>query len=513
MNNNSYKTIEYLIDGDDNLRRCSLGFPSIGSKKECEKIKKDLPTIIDTWEFYSHEIYNLNKNFSSIINLGTGDPLALKPFGINRKNLNKFLKRKDLYKYQPAAGNEKFRQNLSEYAINIGFNYISPNGEKINYENILPTFSTTHAFYLVMQTIIKEHDIVIFPSPTYGLFVYIPERLGATVKFIELKKENNFLIDPDLLDLMIKNINNELKIKFKDSLSYIPRVAAFVNINPHNPTGKVMNSKNYDLLKSINKVCFDNNVMIIDDLVYRDLTYSDDLALPLGTFKQYFPNCISLFGISKSFNLASLRAGFIVADKVVINSIRNKIFHTIDSMSIFQTQVLSNVFCNQKLSKYHKKVVRKYYFKYDLLKSLVDGIEVIKNKKRQNKIYKKIKKFSSNKENLKFVLKGLKNISFVQNSTPESGFFAILDFTNIKEKCYNKIRINNEKTLLKLLYEECGVKCIPGSAIGWNNVDELIMRVSYSLSDKDLITAFERINIFSRRIKNETNWNYNKDKQ
>ena len=52
---------------------------------------------------------------------------------------------------------------------------------------------------------------------------------------------------------------------------YVPRVVAFLNANPNNPTGKVMGEKETSLLKEIGEVCLKRGVFVIDDLVYRKI--------------------------------------------------------------------------------------------------------------------------------------------------------------------------------------------------------------------------------------------------
>ena len=55
-----------------------------------------------------------------------------------------------------------------------------------------------------------------------------------------------------------------------------------------------MNNKNKEILEGIGDVCLEKGVFVIDDLIYRDLTYDqNDLALPMATYEKYFNNTIS----------------------------------------------------------------------------------------------------------------------------------------------------------------------------------------------------------------------------
>ena len=93
-----------------------------------------------------------------------------------------------------------------------------------------------------------------------------------------------------------------------------------------------MGDEEEDLLKEIGEVCLQRGVFVIDDLVYRDLSFDgDNLAKPIATIQKMFRNTISLFGLSKSYGLASLRAGFVVADEIIIRELINRIFQEMDS--------------------------------------------------------------------------------------------------------------------------------------------------------------------------------------
>ena len=167
-----------------------------------------------------------------------------------------------------------------------------------------------------------------------ALFTIRTERAGAEVEVLELEKEDNFLVNPSKLAKRIDELNQSLQQVYHRRKGYVPRVVAFLNANPNNPTGKVMGKNEYSLLYEISNVCMKRGVFVIDDLVYRDITYDkENIAMPIATIPGMFRNTISLFGLSKSYSMASLRAGFVVADEVIIREIVNRIFQTMVSIS------------------------------------------------------------------------------------------------------------------------------------------------------------------------------------
>lgn len=110
--------------------------------------------------------------------------------------------------------------------------------------NIIIGNSTTYLYNLLCQNLLRPFDVVIMPSPTYGIFAYIPERYGASIKFLDLRQEDNWFININSLEKAILNINNELKtLSSQKKLCYIPRVSMLFLINPSNLIGNYYSKK------------------------------------------------------------------------------------------------------------------------------------------------------------------------------------------------------------------------------------------------------------------------------
>ena len=83
---------------------------------------------------------------------------------------------------------------------------------------------------------------MLVPGPNYGLFTIRAERAGAEVDIIPLEKEDNFFVNPEKLAAKIDDINESLQKVYNRRKGYVPRVIAFLNMNPSNPTGSVIGS-------------------------------------------------------------------------------------------------------------------------------------------------------------------------------------------------------------------------------------------------------------------------------
>lgn len=267
-----------------------------------------------------------------------------------------------------------------------------------------------------------------------------------------------------------------------------------------------MGENNIDLLTEISQVCLERGVFVIDDMVYRDITYDDkNIAKPIATIPGMFRNTITLFGLSKSYGMASLRAGFLIADELIIREVINRIFQEMDSSPDIVGRALMGAFNtseehNQTYKKYFKKIRNTYIFRYNLLKAFVTGINSIENEKTKEKIINTIKKYNNDENKLNTLLKGMPYTKFPENLEPEAGFFAILDFTELKGKLFCGHVIKNEKDLLEFFYKTNRIRFLIGQSISWPYHNELVGRINFAFEEKELINALILMNDSLQRI-------------
>ena len=493
--------IERFLRENPNLSERRFGLPCVGNRTDLEKFNPTVQSIADAIEFYGYEVRDENITTIKDIDLGSGNPLNYKPFPLCIDEMKKCLDRTDLYKYPYTEGSDDIRKVLLDYIEQEGFINIEPysyddiDDKGLSVHNITFLPSTSIIFNIIINIISRPGDVVLVPGPNYGLFTIRAERAGAEVDIIPLEKEDNFFVNPDKLAAKIDEINESLQKVYNRRKGYVPRVVAFLNMNPSNPTGKVMGEKEEELLENIGKVCEERGVFVIDDLVYRDISYDENnIAKPMASIKGMFRNTISLFGLSKSYGLASLRAGFIVADEIIIREVVNRIFQGMDSSPEITGYALKGAFNTsierkQAYNEYFVPLRKIYKHKYNLLKALVNGISSITEEKEL--IEKEINE--ELKDNAYKLLNGIPLISFPKNLEPNAGFFAILDFTKIKGMKYNNRIISTERDLLKFVYKTCRIRFLVGQSISWPYEEELVGRITYSISDKDLINSLYKL--------------------
>lgn len=494
------KSINRILEQYPYLSKRHDGFPSVGNRKYgiySEPIQK----IVDGFTLYDSLIATRFFNTMKEYNFTSGDPLAYEAFPPVSKAMHEYIDHGSVHRYPYSEGDDRIREILVDYLKQEGIVNTEPydfkdiNDVGLSRYNLTFTVATAHAFQLIMDIITRPGDVIIIPSPNYGLFAMRPERISADVIPLPLKEEDNYLPNPESLEALIKETNENLKKKYQGK-DYIPKVVGFLNANPNNPTGKVMGKSEYKRLKKIGEICKDNGVFVIDDLVYRDISYNEEeKALPIATIPGMFRNTISLFGLSKAYGMASLRSGFVVADEVIIREVVNRIFQEMDAVPAIIGEALAGAFNNteyrnKEYQKYFRKLRQEYINRYQLFKSLLMGIDSVDPKHRET-VLKLLYEHSTNNDYYPLLDHGINGANIMPKLEPESGFFLLVNFNELKGMHYKEFTINNEFDLLKYFYNTIKLRYILGSGCLWPNSNDILGRFTYAKSYEDLIEVSE----------------------
>jgi aspartate aminotransferase len=477
------------------------GLPHIGNALWGTWSSDEIQKASEAYEDYSLSTNLLIKDFlkpnKDRVRLGGGSPANFPPYEKCISELKSAISEKELFVYPLAAGDESAKSPIIDY-----YNKSFP--REINENNIIFTHSSTQAFTLTMEAILDFGDVVLMTAPNYGLFTFIPERVGGRVRLLNLTSEDDWKINPKKLKKSIDGINNELRVDYdRNRGKYIfrrsdtaPKVAAFVNYNPHNPTGVVYSKNDKSLLLEISYICKDAGVFIIDDLAYSGLEYDrKNPALPISSLDGHFDNTITLYTLSKAYGLAGLRSGMIVANEIVSSLIRDRIFQVSDSLSILQSAAMSAVFISdtettRSREEYFSYITKEYYNRYVFVKSIVSGIHTLSKSERT--IFDAI--IIKNNLDLSFIdTSGIDNVDIVLE--PMSGFFILLDLSKLIGKTYKGFKVFDDKTLLQFLYTSENIKVLTGNAFCWSDSSQLIIRTTIAQDYIDLLDGFTRFKL------------------
>ena len=187
------------------------------------------------------------------------------------------------FSYTPNRGLPAFRQAISKALW-------ERKQEKVDPELILPIDSAARGMEVIARTILKPGDEAIVFDPVDFLFKTSMEAAGAKVILYPMMFRADGTIDFDGLE------------------SYVTRNTKMLGLcNPHNPLGMVYPAEDLDhILRLSEKYGF----YIMNDEIWSDIIYPDahfTSILSLGPERN--SRTMSVFGFSKSFGIAGLRAG------------------------------------------------------------------------------------------------------------------------------------------------------------------------------------------------------------
>lgn len=163
-------------------------------------------------------------------------------------------------------------------------------------ENILLADGSISALYLINNIFNIKGAKVLGFAPQFADFSANIRLLGMDYKPFYANAENNFKMNiEDLIDTVDETY----------SLVYID--------NPNNPTGQIFGC---DMIKKLLDKCAELGVCVIIDEAYGDFMKKSNSSVQ---FLEDYENLIVVRTFSKGFGLAGLRAGYILASKMIIS--------------------------------------------------------------------------------------------------------------------------------------------------------------------------------------------------
>jgi aspartate/methionine/tyrosine aminotransferase len=158
---------------------------------------------------------------------------------------------------------------------------------------ILPVDSAAAGIDLVCRTYLKPGNEAIIFDPVDFLFHYAIESAGGIAV--------PFPIPPATAEVDFLALQELIT----------PKTKLICLCNPLNPTGKVFTAKE---LKVLGEVATQNNIMVLSDEIWSDIVFDGREFIPIASLDEaIFQQTITITGFSKSFGLAGLRVGAVMA--------------------------------------------------------------------------------------------------------------------------------------------------------------------------------------------------------
>ncbi|MDQ3413398.1 MAG: pyridoxal phosphate-dependent aminotransferase [Verrucomicrobiota bacterium] len=158
-------------------------------------------------------------------------------------------------------------------------------------ECIVTAEGTSMANHLACAALLEPGDEVVIEEPTYGLLLDLAHYLGARVRRVARRLENNF-------DLSLSEMEEAIT----------PATRLVVLSNLHNPTGALIP---IETLRAIGETAWRVGARVLVDEVYLEMLFGPG-ARTAGAFS-LGENFVVTSSLTKAYGLSGLRCGWILA--------------------------------------------------------------------------------------------------------------------------------------------------------------------------------------------------------
>jgi LL-diaminopimelate aminotransferase len=241
--------------------------------------------------------------------------------------------------YPPFEGTASFRQSITNWYKRCYSVELNPNSEA------LPLIGSKEGLGHLAMAYIDPGDIILVPSPSYPAHFRGPLIAGATIYPINLSAEQNWLID---LGTIPEDIAQKAKILY---FNY-----------PNNPTTATAPR---EFFEEVVKFARHYEILLVHDLCYAELAFDGYQPTSLLEIPGAKEIGVEFHTLSKTYNMAGWRVGFVVGNSDIIQGLRT--LKTNLDYGIFSAVQKAAETALQLPDEYIKEVQHRYSTRRDFL--------------------------------------------------------------------------------------------------------------------------------------------------
>lgn len=357
-----------------------------------------------------------------VISFGAGEPDFITPKNIRQEGIR--VIEEGLVKYTAASGIIELKEAICK-------KFKKENNLDYSSENIIISNGAKQSIYNALMAIMNPGDEVIIGVPYWVSYPQLIKISGGEPVYIQTKEDRNFKFNVEDLNKVLTD-----------------RTKAIILNSPSNPTGSIYDEQE---LKEIADWAVKNDILIISDEIYEQLTYDENHVSIASLNDDIKDRTIVINGMSKAYAMTGWRIGYAAAHKDIVRV-----------MSNLQSHTTSNP-CS--ISQY---------------------ASVVGLSGDQSNVMKMKKYF---KERRDYMVEIINNIKGLSCKKPGGAFYIMVNITNIKGKVFNDVKIDTSLDLAKILLDNGKVAVIPGIGFG----DDDYIRLSYATSIENIKEGLKRI--------------------
>ncbi len=184
--------------------------------------------------------------------------------------------------YVPAGGIDMLKEAVQEYIER-------DRGFKPAADQIVVVPGAKPIIFNTIMSLVNRGDEVILQDPGFPIYGSLVDFVGATIRHVELKEENEFRMTPDEISELVT-----------------PKTKLIIVNSPQNPTGSVLTKSDVEGIADISE---DHDINILTDEVYSQILYDMSHHSP-STRDLCTERTILLEGFSKTYAMTGWRMGY-----------------------------------------------------------------------------------------------------------------------------------------------------------------------------------------------------------
>ncbi|MEL7071349.1 MAG: aspartate aminotransferase [Cyanobacteria bacterium J06581_3] len=230
-----------------------------------------------------------------LIDLGMGNPGGPTPAPVIDAAIAA-IKDKSNHGYPPFEGTASFRNTITSWYHRRYGVTLNPDGEA------LPLMGSKEGLGHLAMAYINPGDVVLVPTPSYPAHFRGPAIAGADIHTIPLRAENDWVLD------------------FNDIPEQLAQRAKVLYFNyPNNPTGATAPRSFFEEMVAFGQR---HQILLIHDLCYAELAFEGYQPTSLLEIPGAKDISVEFHTLSKTYNMAGWRVGFVVGNRHIIQGLR-----------------------------------------------------------------------------------------------------------------------------------------------------------------------------------------------
>ena len=288
-----------------------------------------------------------------IIDMSMGNPDGPTPAHIVEK-LVEASSRPTTHGYSVSKGIPRLRKAITDWYARRFQVQFDPDSEAI------VTIGSKEGLAHLMLATLDAGDTVLVPNPSYPIHIYGAVIAGANIRSVCMTPGTDFF--------------QELERAVRES---IPKPKMMILGFPSNPTAQCVDLSFFEHVVALAR---EHNIIVVHDLAYADICFDGYQAPSIMQVPGAREVAVEFFTMSKSYNMAGWRVGFMVGNAELVNALaRIKSYHDYGTFTPIQVAAIAALDGPQDCV---VEVVQKYQSRRDVLvKGLHEAGWLVENPK------------------------------------------------------------------------------------------------------------------------------------